>query len=161
MVYNVTWYVGLALHQSLLIFNVHYISLVNIRPIVGSSPRLSVSLMLSLLHIKIGSTNKISSFSYSIVHGKLEVKWREIFSAVLSFSYTFTQRHKVMFKCELQKLPSREIVLKLQLCKNIWWNIKPKVAFFPHVTLFERWNIILWFMLELKSREIALWWHNV
>ena len=36
------------------------------------------------------STNKIFSLSNSIVHGKLEVKWREIFAAVLSFSYTFT-----------------------------------------------------------------------
>ena len=60
LVYNVNM-VCRASHQSLLIFNVHYISLVNVRPRVGLPSRLSVSFILSSLHIKIGSTNPVFS----------------------------------------------------------------------------------------------------
>lgn len=74
LVYNVNM-VCRASHQSLLIFNVHYISLVNVRPRVGLPSRLSVSFILSSLHIKIGSTNPV--FSTPTPLFMVNFKWNE------------------------------------------------------------------------------------
>ena len=87
MVYNVNMVCRAASHQSLLIFNVHYISLVNVRPRVELRSRLSVSLSLSSLHIKIVQQTRSSPSPTPLF--MVNLKWNEEKSLQQSSFFSF------------------------------------------------------------------------